>query len=100
MSWICYDKGIHKNVFQSKCNFQAVLVRVATDSLWTDGTTSQDKGIAAQHSNIIVIAILITSTLGSVLTTALGPILLSQDSRVAPEGIYTYGIIIPTKGYW
>lgn len=69
--------------------FQAVLVRVAADSLWKD-SSSHDKQIAAQHSNIIVIAILVTSTLGSALTTFLGPILLSQDSRVAPEGIYYF----------
>lgn len=65
---------------------QAVLVRVAMDSLWEDASAT-DKRIAAQHANIIVIAVLITSTLGSVLTTVLGPVLLSQDSRVAPEGI-------------
>lgn len=68
-------------------SFQAVLVRVATDVLWKNGATKQDERIAAQHSNIIVIAILITSTMGSTLTTILGPILLSQDSRVAPEGM-------------
>lgn len=55
------------------------------DSLWDDAT-AKDKKIATQHSNIIVIAILLTTTLGSVLTTVLGPILLSQESRVAPEG--------------
>lgn len=60
-------------------------MRVAMDSLWVDAT-SKDRRIASQHSNIIVIAILITSTLGSALTSALGPVLLSHDSRVAPEG--------------
>lgn len=69
-------------------------MRVAMDSLWVDAT-SKDRRIASQHSNIIVIAILITSTLGSALTTALGPLLLSQDSRVAPEGLYLfYGTFI------
>lgn len=62
-----------------------MLVRVATDSLWVDAS-SHDKRIATQHANIIVIAILITTTLGSALTTVLGPILLSQESRVGPEG--------------
>ena len=61
-------------------------MRVATDSLWAEGTTPKDQWIAQQHSNIIVIAILITSTLGSILTTALGPILLSRDGRVSPKG--------------
>lgn len=65
---------------------QAVLVRVAADSLWASGSTNEDKRIARVHSNIIVIAILITSTLGSALTTVLGPVLLSQDSRIAPAG--------------
>lgn len=63
-----------------------MLVRAATDSLWTDGATDQDKKIASQHSNIIVIAIILTSTLGSILTNTLGPILLTQTSKVAPEG--------------
>ncbi|XP_041970129.1 sodium/hydrogen exchanger 9B2-like isoform X2 [Aricia agestis] len=66
----------------------AVLVRVAMDSLWTEGATLQDKNIAKQHSNIIVIAILLTSFLGTILTTLLGSTLLSQDSKVAPEGVY------------
>ncbi|XP_063529991.1 sodium/hydrogen exchanger 9B2-like [Cydia strobilella] len=70
-----------------KAIVEAVLVRVATDSLWED-SSAQDKKIAEQHSNIIVIAILITSTLGSGLTTLLGPILLSQDARVAPEELH------------
>ncbi|XP_063617754.1 sodium/hydrogen exchanger 9B2-like isoform X1 [Cydia splendana] len=70
-----------------KAIVEAVLVRVATDSLW-EASSAQDKKIAEQHSNIIVIAILITSTLGSGLTTLLGPILLSQDSRVAPEELH------------
>ncbi|XP_049888044.1 sodium/hydrogen exchanger 9B2-like isoform X2 [Pectinophora gossypiella] len=78
-----------------KAIVEAVLVRVAADSLWTDGATSQDERIAAQHSNIIVIAILITSTLGSALTTILGPILLSQDSRVAPEEFYRTQTLSP-----
>lgn len=63
-----------------------MLVRTATDSLWAEGSSAQDKWIAKQHSNIIVISILITTTLGSILTTTLGPILLSQDSRISPEG--------------
>ncbi|XP_045458954.1 sodium/hydrogen exchanger 9B2-like [Melitaea cinxia] len=71
-----------------KAIVEAVLVRVATDSLWTEGTTPQDKFIATQHSNMIVIAILTTSTLGSVLTTVLGPVLLSNDAKVVPEDIY------------
>lgn len=59
------------------------------DSLWDDATP-KDRRIASQHANIIVIAILTTSTLGCALTRVLGPILLSQESRVAPEGnIYT-----------
>ncbi|KAJ8726271.1 hypothetical protein PYW07_000969 [Mythimna separata] len=70
-----------------KAIVEAVLVRVAMDSLWAEAT-SKDRRIASQHSNIIVIAILITSTLGSALTAALGPVLLSQDSRVAPEDFY------------
>ncbi|XP_063359084.1 sodium/hydrogen exchanger 9B2-like isoform X2 [Cydia amplana] len=70
-----------------KAIVEAVLVRVATDSLWED-SSAQDKKIAEQHSNIIIIAILITSTLGSGLTTLLGPILLSKDSRVAPEELH------------
>lgn len=68
-----------------KAIVEAVLVRVATDSLWTEGVTPKDQWIAQQHSNIIVIAILITSTLGSTLTTVFGPILLSRDGRVAPK---------------
>ncbi|XP_045765238.1 uncharacterized protein LOC123867292 [Maniola jurtina] len=68
-----------------KAIVEAVLIRVATDSLWTEGFTAQDEWIAKQHSNIIVIAILMTSTLGSVLTTLLGPILLSRDTRISPE---------------
>ncbi|XP_059048923.1 sodium/hydrogen exchanger 9B2-like isoform X2 [Achroia grisella] len=70
-----------------KAIVEAVLVRVAADSLNED-PTSLDKRIATQHSNIIIIAILITSTLGSALTTILGPILLSQDSKVSPEEFY------------
>ncbi|XP_026324152.1 sodium/hydrogen exchanger 9B2-like [Hyposmocoma kahamanoa] len=80
-----------------KAIVEAVLVRVATDSLWTDGATNQDERIAAQHSNIIVIAILITSTIGSTLTTILGPILLSQDSRVAPEDFYRTQTLSPPQ---
>ncbi|CAH0726631.1 unnamed protein product, partial [Brenthis ino] len=68
-----------------KAIVEAVLVRVATDSLWAEGATPKDEWIAKQHSNIIVIAILLTTTLGSVLTTVLGPILLSPDAKVAPE---------------
>ncbi|KAJ2953554.1 hypothetical protein O0L34_g1156 [Tuta absoluta] len=71
-----------------KAIVEAVLVRVAADSLWKEGSTNEDARIAAQHSNIIVIAILITSTLGSAFTTILGPVLLSLDSRVAPEEFY------------
>ncbi|XP_050360813.1 sodium/hydrogen exchanger 9B2-like isoform X3 [Nymphalis io] len=67
---------------------EAVLVRVATDSLWTEGTTAHDRWIAKQHANMIVIAILITSTLGSILTTVLGPILLSNDAKVVPEDLF------------
>ncbi|XP_028176823.1 sodium/hydrogen exchanger 9B2-like [Ostrinia furnacalis] len=70
-----------------KAIVEAVLVRVATDSLW-DTASPRDKRVAAQHANIIVIAIIITSTLGSVLTTVLGPVLLSSESRVAPEEVY------------
>ncbi|RVE42720.1 hypothetical protein evm_012632 [Chilo suppressalis] len=62
-----------------KAIVEAVLVRVASDSLWQDATF-RDKRIAAQHSNIIVIAIILTSSLGSVLTTITGPILLSSES--------------------
>ncbi|KAL0894688.1 hypothetical protein ABMA27_013233 [Loxostege sticticalis] len=70
-----------------KAIVEAVLVRVAADSLWNTASP-RDKQVAAQHSNIIVIAIIITSTLGSALTTALGPVLLSSESRVAPEEVY------------
>lgn len=56
------------------------------DSLPSDSATAHDKWIATHHSKIIVIAIIFTSTLGSVLTTALGPILLSRDTKVAPMG--------------
>ncbi|XP_050675578.1 sodium/hydrogen exchanger 9B2-like isoform X2 [Leptidea sinapis] len=62
-----------------KAIVEAVLVRVATDSLWQEGATDQDRKIAAQHSNIIVISILITSTIGSLLTTLTGPLLLSES---------------------
>ncbi|XP_037297625.1 sodium/hydrogen exchanger 9B2 [Manduca sexta] len=72
----------------------AVLVRTAMDSLSEDAT-EQDKHVALQHSNIIVIAILITSTIGSVLTTVLGPVLLSQESRVAPENFYRAQTLTP-----
>lgn len=72
--------------------FQAVLVRVAADSLWSDAT-QQDKTIASQHSNIIVIAILITSTLGSGLTTMLGPLLLAEESRVGPAGSVLFQLL-------
>ncbi|XP_032529751.2 sodium/hydrogen exchanger 9B2-like isoform X2 [Danaus plexippus] len=67
-----------------KAIVEAVLVRVAVDSLPSDSATAHDKWIATHHSKIIVIAIIFTSTLGSVLTTALGPILLSRDTKVAP----------------
>ncbi|KAF9812091.1 hypothetical protein SFRURICE_021448 [Spodoptera frugiperda] len=77
-----------------KAIVEAVLVRVAMDSLWVDAT-SKDRRIASQHSNIIVIAILITSTLGSALTSALGPVLLSHDSRVAPEDFYRSQTLSP-----
>ncbi|CAH2243116.1 jg14412 [Pararge aegeria aegeria] len=84
------DLSIKESIFVAitwipKAIVEAVLVRVATDSLWAEGSTAQDKWIAKQHSNIIVIAILTTSTLGSVLTTTLGPILLSRDTRISPE---------------
>ncbi|XP_013181071.1 PREDICTED: sodium/hydrogen exchanger 9B1-like [Papilio xuthus] len=65
-----------------KAIVEAVLVRVATDSLWKDGATEQDKKIAKQHANIIIIAILIMTSLGSGLTTILGPVLLSQDFKI------------------
>lgn len=68
--------------------FQAVLVRVAADSLWREGASEQDKKIAEQHANIIVIAILLMTTLGSGLTTILGPILLSQDTKIRDSGWY------------
>ncbi|XP_052747244.1 sodium/hydrogen exchanger 9B2-like isoform X2 [Bicyclus anynana] len=67
-----------------KAIVEAVLVRVATDSLWAEGSTAQDKWIAKQHSNIIVIAIILTTLLGSLGTTTLGPILLSRDTRISP----------------
>ncbi|KAJ0181766.1 hypothetical protein K1T71_002488 [Dendrolimus kikuchii] len=79
-----------------KAIVEAVLVRVATDSLWPDAS-KEDKRIAAQHSNIIVIAILLTSTLGSALTTALGPVLLSKESRVAPEEFYRSHTLSPPQ---
>ncbi|XP_073941618.1 sodium/hydrogen exchanger 9B1-like isoform X2 [Choristoneura fumiferana] len=79
-----------------KAIVEAVLVRVAADSLWKD-SSNHDKQIAAQHSNIIVIAILVTSTLGSALTTFLGPVLLSQDSRVAPEELYPRQTLTPQQ---
>ncbi|KAI8427732.1 hypothetical protein MSG28_002164 [Choristoneura fumiferana] len=85
----CRLLAIFNRVGLLKTFANAVLVRVAADSLWKD-SSNHDKQIAAQHSNIIVIAILVTSTLGSALTTFLGPVLLSQDSRVAPEGIYYF----------
>ncbi|GBP41253.1 hypothetical protein EVAR_30691_1 [Eumeta japonica] len=68
-------------------HIKAVLVRAAADSAPGAGG-GPDRRAAAVHANIIVMAILLTSTFGSLLTTALGPILLSQDSRVAPEGPY------------
>ncbi|KAG6446275.1 hypothetical protein O3G_MSEX004333 [Manduca sexta] len=77
-----------------KAIVEAVLVRTAMDSLSEDAT-EQDKHVALQHSNIIVIAILITSTIGSVLTTVLGPVLLSQESRVAPENFYRAQTLTP-----
>ncbi|KAM3959029.1 sodium/hydrogen exchanger 9B2 [Aphomia sociella] len=77
-----------------KAIVEAVLVRVATDSLSKDAT-NLDKRIATQHANIIVIAILITSTLGSALTIILGPVLLSQDSKVAPEEFYRTQTLSP-----
>ncbi|KAL4704066.1 hypothetical protein ACJJTC_001988 [Scirpophaga incertulas] len=67
-----------------KAIVEAVLVRVASDSIGQEAK-SQDKQIALQHSNIIVIAILITSTIGSALTTITGPLLLSADSSDAPQ---------------
>lgn len=70
-----------------KAIVEAVLVRVAMDSLWADAKV-EDKKIATQHANIIVIAIILTSFLGSILTTALGPLLLSRESSVAPEEVY------------
>ncbi|XP_026738116.1 sodium/hydrogen exchanger 9B1-like [Trichoplusia ni] len=79
-----------------KAIVETVLVRVAMDSLWEDASAT-DKRIAAQHANIIVIAVLITSTLGSVLTTVLGPVLLSQDSRVAPEDFYRTQTLSPPQ---
>ncbi|CAB3231154.1 unnamed protein product [Arctia plantaginis] len=79
-----------------KAIVEAVLVRVAMDSLWDDAT-AKDKKIATQHANIIVIAILLTTTLGSVLTTVLGPILLSQESRVAPEDFYRTQTLSPPQ---
>ncbi|XP_052756898.1 sodium/hydrogen exchanger 9B2-like isoform X2 [Galleria mellonella] len=76
---------------------EAVLVRVAADSLNKDAG-SLDKSIATQHANIIVIAILTTSTLGSALTTILGPVLLSRDSKVTPEEFYrTQAISTPAS---
>ncbi|CAG4968114.1 unnamed protein product [Colias eurytheme] len=68
-----------------KAIVEAVLVRVASDSLWREGTTDHDRKIATQHSNMIIIAILLTTTIGSILTTVMGPILLSPYSGVAPE---------------
>lgn len=76
---------LYITIYFSLIRFKAVLVRVAADSILSDAS-EEDKRTAAQHANIIVIAILITSTAGSVLTTALGPILLSQDSRISPGG--------------
>ncbi|XP_047987570.1 sodium/hydrogen exchanger 9B2-like isoform X2 [Leguminivora glycinivorella] len=89
---LAVDLSVKESLFVAvtwipKAIVEAVLVRVATDSLWED-SSAQDRKIAQQHSNIIVIAILLTSTLGSGLTTLLGPILLSQDSRVAPEDLH------------
>nr|XP_037866608.1 sodium/hydrogen exchanger 9B2 isoform X4 [Bombyx mori] len=76
----------------------AVLVRVAADSILSDAS-EEDKRTAAQHANIIVIAILITSTAGSVLTTALGPILLSQDSRISPGDFYRAQTLSPASSF-
>ncbi|XP_013200419.2 sodium/hydrogen exchanger 9B1 [Amyelois transitella] len=95
---ICNKMSIKESLFIAvtwipKAIVEAVLVRVAMDSLWSDAT-SFDKQIASQHSNIIVIAILITSTLGSSLTTFLGPILLSE-SKVAPEEFYRTQTLSP-----
>ncbi|XP_053605523.1 sodium/hydrogen exchanger 9B2-like [Plodia interpunctella] len=96
---ICNKMSIRESLFIAitwipKAIVEAVLVRVAADSLWQDATSS-DKQIASQHSNIIVIAILITSTLGSALTTSLGPVLLSQ-SKVTPEEFYRTQTLSPT----
>ncbi|XP_045487643.1 sodium/hydrogen exchanger 9B2 isoform X2 [Pieris rapae] len=69
-----------------KAIVEACLVRVASDSLWKNGTTDKDRKIATQHSNIIIIAILMTSTIGTILTRILAPILLTPYPRVSPEG--------------
>ncbi|CAH2066541.1 unnamed protein product, partial [Iphiclides podalirius] len=82
-----------------KAIVEAVLVRAATDSLWKDGTSEQDKKIAAQHANIIVIAILLMTTLGSGLTTILGPILLSQDSKIRDSDFHNSASIPPLHSY-
>ncbi|XP_047515983.1 sodium/hydrogen exchanger 9B1-like isoform X1 [Pieris napi] len=72
-----------------KAIVEACLVRVASDSLWKNDTTDKDRKIAIQHSNMIIIAILITSTIGSILTRIMAPILLSSYPRVGPEAIST-----------
>ncbi|XP_068621414.1 sodium/hydrogen exchanger 9B2-like isoform X2 [Battus philenor] len=78
-----------------KAIVEAVLVRVATDSLWKEGASEQDKKIAKQHANIIVIAILLMTTLGSGLTTILGPVLLPQDSEIKEHNEFQTPNIIP-----
>ncbi|XP_028041978.1 sodium/hydrogen exchanger 9B2-like isoform X2 [Bombyx mandarina] len=95
--------SIKESVFVSvtwipKAIVEAVLVRVAADSILADAS-EEDKRTAAQHANIIVIAILITSTAGSVLTTALGPILLSQDSRISPGDFYRAQTLSPASSF-
>ncbi|CAK1549819.1 unnamed protein product [Leptosia nina] len=68
-----------------KAIVEACLVRVATDSIWKDAATDSDRKIATQHSNMIVIAIIITSTIGSILTKVMAPVLLAPYSGVGPE---------------
>ncbi|CAK1603269.1 unnamed protein product [Parnassius mnemosyne] len=82
-----------------KAIVEAVLVRVATDSLWKEGVSVQDKKIATQQANIIVIAILFMTTLGSGLTTILGPILLSQESKIRDSEFHRTSSISPTQPY-
>ncbi|CAH4003573.1 sodium/hydrogen exchanger 9B2-like isoform X2 [Pieris brassicae] len=72
-----------------KAIVEACLVRVASDSLWKNGTTDKDRKIATQHSNMIIIAIIMTSTIGSILTRIMAPILLSPYPRISPEAIST-----------